>query len=624
MLFFQETSPSAEGAKQETGTSNLYTAQGALEQIKESLEAIQSFTLPVFNEQKLKSFVDEINKAAIAQESLSKSLQRSMGGVIQSVDASDEFAKNLKEAYYGDGGALELGMSLKETAEGVEGLAGGMGRMINPSSTVTKNMAQMAKATGQSSKEIGTMVANMTLYNFNQEEALTKMHEMAVSARSSGLSAKSYMAEINKNMKNISGFGFKAGVDGMSKMVKQAMLLRTNIESIGASKVQDSALDPEGAIELAANFQMLGGAVGKLADPFQLMYMAQNDVAGLQDELVKSTKAAMTFNQATGKFDVSTEDMYRLRQQAQLTGANLEDLVNTGRQAAKLDMLKDKFDLSGISEESKEMLAGLSEIGPGGTVTFDLPGFDEQGDTLADILKDSDRKAELEKELKEYQTMAGKSEKEIAIKELTIAETQAKDIMYIKEAVLKQLGDDGRKELETSIKELTKSTGESSKEYADASATITKGIPKAINTAAKTGVEAMPGISGAQQETIQDMVDIFKNKISQPIDPSSTGATGVFDAFFPATGEGPKIMSKGKLFQGIVGDEVAVGTNLSDALKSGGLGGKLDININVGGSVGGDSGTVAKMFEDPAVQKKIMDTVLYKLEMYKKQKGVLA
>ena len=54
------------------------------------------------------------------------------------------------------------------------------------------------------------------------------------------------------------------------------------------------------------------------------------------------------------------------------------------------------------------------------------------------------------------------------------------------------------------------------------------------------------------------------------------------------------------------------------------MGGKLDININVGGSVGGDSGTVAKMFEDPAVQKKIMDTVLYKLEMYKKQKGVLA
>jgi hypothetical protein len=71
--------------------------------------------------------------------------------------------------------------------------------------------------------------------------------------------------------------------------------------------------------------------------------MAQNDVEGLQKELVNSTKAAMTFNKETGNFDVSTEDMYRLRQQAKLTGANLEDLVNTGREAAKLDFIKEKF-----------------------------------------------------------------------------------------------------------------------------------------------------------------------------------------------------------------------------------------------------------------------------------------
>jgi hypothetical protein len=40
--------------------------------------------------------------------------------------------------------------------------------------------------------------------------------------------------------------------------------------------------------------------------------------------------------------------MYRLREQAKLTGANLEDLVNTGKEAAKMDYIKDKFDLSGI------------------------------------------------------------------------------------------------------------------------------------------------------------------------------------------------------------------------------------------------------------------------------------
>ena len=54
------------------------------------------------------------------------------------------------------------------------------------------------------------------------------------------------------------------------------------------------------------------------------------------------------------------------------------------------------------------------------------------------------------------------------------------------------------------------------------------------------------------------------------------------------------------------------------------MGGKLDININVGGNVNGDGGNISKIFEDPKVQKQIMDTVLYKLESYKKQQGVIA
>jgi hypothetical protein len=103
----------------------------------------------------------------------------------------------------------------------------------------------------------------------------------------------------------------------------------------------------------------------------------------------------------------------------------------------------------------------------------------------------------------------------------------------------------------------------------------------------------------------------------------------------PKSGQAPKVMAENKIYEGIVGDEVFMGTNLSDifnGVKNIGvstsetnIGGKLDININVGGSVGGDSSNnISKIFENPKVQKQIMDTVLYKLESYKKQQGVLA
>ena len=53
--------------------------------------------------------------------------------------------------------------------------------------------------------------------------------------------------------------------------------------------------------------------------------------------------------------------------------------------------------------------------------------------------------------------------------------------------------------------------------------------------------------------------------------------------------------------------------------------GKIDININLTGSISGDRNSdVEKMFSDPKVQKQIMDTVLYKLDSYKRQQGVLS
>jgi hypothetical protein len=380
---------------------------------------------------------------------------------------------------------------------------------------------------------------------------------------------------------------------------------------------------------------MLGGAVGKLSDPFQLMHMAQTDMAGLQDELVNSAKAAMTFNKATGKFDVSTQDMYRLREQAKLTGANLEDLVNTGKEAAKMDYISDKFDLSGIKKENQQVLAGLSEIQSDGTVKFDLPGFDEQGKTLEDILKDGSRKTELDKALQEYQDKAGKSEKELAIEQMTISDKQAKDINIIKETIMRNLSPAERKSLEDSIVKLTDATGEKGKALAEQGAPITKGLPEAANKGTKTGVDAVPAMSPAQISTLETLIDAAKSTMFSQTTSAST-TFDVHDLFLGAENSAPKVMSKGTLYKGIVGDEVAMGTNLSDAINkgSGGSGGgsgggtvdgKIDININLTGAISGDkSGDIEKMFADPRIQKQLMDTVLYKLDNYKRQQGVLS
>ena len=628
MLFFGGATPTPGIGP--TETSNYGSTDGGVKDViaqavtlKTVLEDFVAGPLP----EDLKSIFTNAETAIVSMNTRALTMQKTMGGVVFNTQA---LTSRLMEAYKG---VIEIGGTFDDVADGVDGLADSMGRMTYPSAEVLQNMVEVSKATGIATNEVGKMVGELTRFGGTQTQTLQKMSLLGKEARMAGLSSNKFLTEISKNMKTVSGFGFKSGVDGMAKMVKQAMLLRTNIEAIGAKKLQDSALDPEGAIQMAADFQMLGGAVGKLSDPFQLMHMAQTDMEGLQNELVNSAKAAMTFNESTGKFDVSTQDMYRLRKQAELTGANLEDLVNTGREASKLDYIKDKFDLTGLDEKQKGLIASLGTIGAGGSLTVDIPGL---GAPIVasnpEELKAALNTEEALEALKEYEANQGLDDRKLAVAQLSVAEQQKIAVDRIKDAVILSLDPEQQKTFYKNIETTAANLSSEGVRVADTVApTTAKGVMKTsaeIKTQAESFDMTPASTTMAKLSEIYDNIEI------------------VNDAFLPGGGSSPVVMSEGQLYKGIVGDNVAIGTGLDKAFNqssklneimastsstnnTGGgntsVDGKIDININLTGAISGDKNSdIEKIFNSPQVQKQIMDTVLYKLDSYKRQQGVLS
>jgi hypothetical protein len=605
------TDPNASTNSTAGGSTSAYgsSVQGTIDQIEDLKSALTNFVVST----NWKIILENANKEMISLNDQALSLQRSMGGVAM---GTNNFRERMYTAYEA---TLELGSSFKDVTDAVAGLAEGMGRIVNPSTQVLENIVELSKGTGASTKEISTLITEMTRFGGTQEEATKKIHELSVEARQAGLSAKSYLKEIGSNVKSVSGFGFKTGIDGMKNMVKQAMLLRTTVDKIGAKQFANNLLDPEKAIEAAANMQMLGGAVGKLADPFQLMHMAQSDMEGLQKELVNSTKAAFTFNKATGGFEASTEDLYRLRQQAQITGQNFDELLEAGKEASKMDYLKDKFDLGSMSEDTQSLVAGLAEIGKDGKVSIDIPGFKKIEADSAEQLKAQLQNADTQKALKDYQDKAAMSEKDLATAQMTITENQAKDVNIIKEAVIRNIPD--RDKFLEDIKTSNESLGNSFKTAADKAAPVTAEGLGGLNQAAATGASKIAEVISATDEMdMENRKEELKKKKKELEEGKKVG-----DGFFPSSGAAI-IKGRGEMYKTLPEDQIAVGTNLSNYLNQvGGGSGKLDINININGTVGGDSANnISKMFEDSRVKKQIMDTVLYNLNSYKKQQGVIA
>jgi hypothetical protein len=568
-------------------------------------EALESSLNP---EKFLKGLTDAENQA--------NALQRSIGGVVV---GADQFREKLMMAYKN---TQNMNATFKDSINAVQGLANGMGKLVNPSQQAVEAVVGLAKGIGETPQKIGEMTSNMMRFGGTQVQVVKQMDDIAKSARRSGLDAKVLLADISTNLKKASGFGFSNSIKGLSAMAKQAKLIRTDMASIGAMTLQDSILDPEGAIEAASKFQMLGGAVGKLGDPFQLMYMAQKDLAGLQDELVKSAKSAAVFNKETGGFEIGTQDLYRLREQAKITGANFDDLVNAGKEAAKLDFLTEKFNLKGLDKETQDMVAGLAQIGEGGTVEIDIPGYKKIEADNAEQLAAQLKSTEVQQKLKEFQDKAGMDSKDLAVQQLSVTENLEASARTIRDAVLLQTG----AVAEADRKALLEGLRTDAKDAINALTTVSKEAQEKVYDVAKDGVTAV----GTQMNDIKGIyADPNKQQElkRQVGDKTYTGGTqvSVKDLLYDPKGA-PQLLAEGTLYKGIVGDQVAFGTNLSDALSSKGssIGGKIDININLAGNISGDNGQIAKMFNSPEIQKQIMDTVLYKLNDYKRQQGVIS
>ena len=369
-------------------------------------------------------------------ESLGKSLTPTT--IIQDAQKIASSTVEMTRSVLGQG--REIGMELSKTIASAReetlkfgvtneeniALFGAINKELQNTRYLTKeqivDMQALARTAGLTAEEMSKFVVNFDTLGVRTDKAISDISKLQGEARSLGLNVGQFMRSVGENMKLMASYNFKGGVDGLAKMAAQATSLRIDMSK--TASFAEKLMDPSQAIETAAGFQMIGGAIGKLGDPFQLLNMAQTDMAGLQDEIVKMSAAAVTFNETTGEFDIPVTELLRLREVANLTGIGFQELsemaLNSAKKTQKLTFLDG---LANIPEEQREMVANLGELKKG-TLQIKIPGQDDMKD-VAQLTAD-----ELGK-LSSLQNEMGRSDKEIATRSMTALEEMAAKIASI-------------------------------------------------------------------------------------------------------------------------------------------------------------------------------------------------
>ena len=344
---------------------------------------------------------------------------------------------------------LDYGGSWKDAVDYLSSYSAEIGKLPNIQKETIENAIIFSKATGIGSTEVGKFVANMGKVGIGQNEAINKLNKIYLTARKYGVDATKATKTVADNIEKASLYGFKNGVDGLTKMVARAQQVGLKMEDV--MKTMEVAIEPDGAIKLASEMQMLGGAVGALGDPFQLLYMAQNDIGKLQEEIVNATKSTVSFNEETGEFKLPVSEMYRMKEMAKSLNIDYEQLAKGAINAAKQqEVLARSGGLTQYSEEDRNLIASLSEI-KDGRVMIQIPGSKDMIDAAkvsSDDLKKL-RQDELEK------ADPQEAMRQIAKNQLSAQETANIKLEELKMSIAMSIGSGGVTSIPTQLKDLS-------------------------------------------------------------------------------------------------------------------------------------------------------------------------
>jgi hypothetical protein len=196
-------------------------------------------------------------------------------------------------------------------------------------------------------------------------QSIKNLEEATVNSLSLGLSAKKVTETMRSEISKLNEFGFQNGVRGLERMAQKSLEFRMNMNSV--FQIADKVFNPEGALDLVANLQVLGGAFGDFNDPIKLMYMATNDVEGLQDALIDAAGSLATYNEEQGRFEITGVNLRRAKAMAQELGISYQELATGAIAAAERTSAATALMSRGLimDEKDRDFLTNISRMEDG-------------------------------------------------------------------------------------------------------------------------------------------------------------------------------------------------------------------------------------------------------------------
>jgi hypothetical protein len=286
---------------------------------------------------------------------------------------SGELSQSLRyDMVAAQGEAKKYGFELEDIGKFYTDLSEQSGKFSLINKTTIVEASKTAAALNMSLSDLAGSISDYERVGIGAKETTKAIGDAAVRSISLGLNARKVADGMKESIGKLNEYGFKNGVEGLERMVQKSIEFRMSMENV--TTIAEKVLNPEGAIDLAANLQVLGGAMGDFGDPIKLMYDATNNVEGLQDSLIGAAKGLATYNSEQGRFEITGINLRRAREMANSLGISMSDLTKTAVAAQERMSASTALMSTGLQmdDKDKDFLTNLSRM-QGGEMKIVVP-----------------------------------------------------------------------------------------------------------------------------------------------------------------------------------------------------------------------------------------------------------
>jgi hypothetical protein len=408
---------------------------------------------------------------------------------------------------------LQLGIGFEELSNAAMKLINQSGKFTTINQQTFERAGEVARAYVGTLDDLVAMYPEFERVGVGAADAQEKIAKAGADAIGLGLQSQKVTKDISANIGKLNEYGFKNGINGISEMARKATEFRMSMDSV--FQVAEKVFDPDQAIELSANLQVLGGAIGDFNDPLKLMYMATNNVEGLQDALIGAASSLTTYNQEQGRFEITGVNLRRAREMAKQLGVDYKELAKGAIAAAERTSAASDLMARGLTlkEDQKEFITNLAQM-KDGKMQIEINSdrlknaLGVEGKTVA---LENLTQAQADTLLRYQDELKAKTPEEIVRGQATSIENMKKDVNFIAALLRVQAGKTGTMVLE----EIGKMTNLSGTGMAEATLDFTKKNGEEIQ---KMGQQVRDSITSQSSQVQTAMTKGSKTDTSTEVD----------------------------------------------------------------------------------------------------------